>query len=161
MNIQVKTIFGKIIIDGDFTSLADALFHNRANLRGADLCDANLCDANLRGADLRGANLCDAPFAVQHLDAKILAAIENGGVLDMKAWHTCETTHCRGGWAVVMAGAAGKTLEWVYGSNTAAALIYGASRPKMKVPDFTGSLDNDAVLDDIRDCAAADPLPKS
>ena len=41
-----------------------------ANLRGADLCDANLCganlssanlcDANLSGADLRGANLCDA-----------------------------------------------------------------------------------------------------
>ncbi|EIF3593475.1 pentapeptide repeat-containing protein [Salmonella enterica] len=31
-----------------------------ANLRGADLCDANLCGANLRGADLYGANLCDA-----------------------------------------------------------------------------------------------------
>ncbi|EAS1595333.1 pentapeptide repeat-containing protein [Salmonella enterica] len=31
-----------------------------ANLRGADLCDANLCDANLRGANLRDANLCDA-----------------------------------------------------------------------------------------------------
>ncbi|EDB5291244.1 pentapeptide repeat-containing protein, partial [Salmonella enterica subsp. enterica serovar Corvallis] len=30
------------------------------NLRGADLCDANLRGANLRGADLRGANLCDA-----------------------------------------------------------------------------------------------------
>ncbi|EBW4336775.1 pentapeptide repeat-containing protein [Salmonella enterica subsp. enterica serovar Carmel] len=28
-----------------------------ANLRGADLRDANLCDANLRGADLRDANL--------------------------------------------------------------------------------------------------------
>ncbi|EDI7942761.1 pentapeptide repeat-containing protein [Salmonella enterica] len=36
-----------------------------ANLRGAELCDAELCDANLyganlRGADLRGANLCGA-----------------------------------------------------------------------------------------------------
>ncbi|EBG8578452.1 pentapeptide repeat-containing protein [Salmonella enterica] len=31
-----------------------------ADLRGADLRDANLCDADLRGADLRGANLCDA-----------------------------------------------------------------------------------------------------
>ncbi|EAQ5954080.1 pentapeptide repeat-containing protein [Salmonella enterica] len=30
-----------------------------ANLRGANLCGANLCDANLRGADLYGANLCD------------------------------------------------------------------------------------------------------
>ncbi|MHA3382940.1 pentapeptide repeat-containing protein [Yersinia pseudotuberculosis] len=28
-----------------------------ANLYGADLCDANLCGADLRGADLRGADL--------------------------------------------------------------------------------------------------------
>ncbi|HAK7449901.1 TPA: pentapeptide repeat-containing protein [Salmonella enterica] len=31
-----------------------------ANLRGAELFDANLCGADLRGADLRGANLCGA-----------------------------------------------------------------------------------------------------
>ncbi|EBV8003425.1 pentapeptide repeat-containing protein [Salmonella enterica subsp. enterica serovar Braenderup] len=31
-----------------------------ADLRGANLCGANLCDADLRGADLRGANLCGA-----------------------------------------------------------------------------------------------------
>ncbi|ENG1192913.1 pentapeptide repeat-containing protein [Salmonella enterica subsp. enterica serovar Newport] len=31
-----------------------------ANLYGADLCGANLCDADLRDADLRGANLRDA-----------------------------------------------------------------------------------------------------
>ncbi len=31
-----------------------------ANLSGANLCGADLCDANLRGANLRGANLCDA-----------------------------------------------------------------------------------------------------
>lgn len=29
----------------------------RANLKGADLCDAHLCDADLRGADLCDANL--------------------------------------------------------------------------------------------------------
>ncbi|EBY7571525.1 pentapeptide repeat-containing protein [Salmonella enterica] len=33
---------------------------SRADLRGADLCDAELCDANLRGADLCGANLYGA-----------------------------------------------------------------------------------------------------
>ncbi|MBX9496093.1 pentapeptide repeat-containing protein [Yersinia enterocolitica] len=31
-----------------------------ANLRDADLCGANLCGADLRGADLRDANLCGA-----------------------------------------------------------------------------------------------------
>ncbi|CAI0844510.1 pentapeptide repeat-containing protein [Serratia entomophila] len=33
---------------------------SRANLRGANLCDANLRGANLCDADLRDANLCDA-----------------------------------------------------------------------------------------------------
>ncbi|EEO0194619.1 pentapeptide repeat-containing protein [Salmonella enterica subsp. enterica] len=33
---------------------------SRANLRGANLRDADLCDANLRGANLRDADLCDA-----------------------------------------------------------------------------------------------------
>ena len=32
----------------------------RADLRGANLCDADLRDADLRDADLRGANLCGA-----------------------------------------------------------------------------------------------------
>ena len=32
----------------------------RANLKGANLCDADLRDANLCDADLRDANLCDA-----------------------------------------------------------------------------------------------------
>ena len=35
----------------------------RANLRDADLCDANLRNANLRGADLCGANLSDADLS--------------------------------------------------------------------------------------------------
>ncbi|EHI7963335.1 TPA: pentapeptide repeat-containing protein [Salmonella enterica subsp. enterica serovar Agona] len=33
---------------------------SRADLRGANLYGADLCDANLYGADLRGADLCDA-----------------------------------------------------------------------------------------------------
>ncbi|WP_149022651.1 pentapeptide repeat-containing protein, partial [Salmonella enterica] len=33
---------------------------SRADLRGANLCGANLRDADLCGADLRGANLCGA-----------------------------------------------------------------------------------------------------
>ncbi|EDI9432795.1 pentapeptide repeat-containing protein [Salmonella enterica] len=39
--------------------LCDANLYG-ANLCGADLCDANLCGANLCDANLRGANLCDA-----------------------------------------------------------------------------------------------------
>ena len=45
------------LINGDISKRADLC---GANLRGADLCGANLCGANLRGAKLRGANLCGA-----------------------------------------------------------------------------------------------------
>ena len=40
--------------------LVDKSRGERANLRYADLCGANLRDADLRGADLRNANLCGA-----------------------------------------------------------------------------------------------------
>ena len=36
-----------------------------------------------------------------------LKAIEDGGKLDMSTWHRCGTTHCRAGWAITLAGAAG------------------------------------------------------
>ncbi|EAM5565287.1 pentapeptide repeat-containing protein [Salmonella enterica] len=43
---------------------------SRADLRGANLCDANLC-----GADLRGANLCDANLCGANLcDANLCGA---------------------------------------------------------------------------------------
>ncbi|EDT3192685.1 pentapeptide repeat-containing protein, partial [Salmonella enterica subsp. enterica serovar Cotham] len=52
-----------------------------ANLRGADLCDANLRGANLRGADLCDANLCganlpDLTFVI--LGEKYFISITNG-----------------------------------------------------------------------------------
>ena len=52
----------------------------RADLRGANLCDADLCGADLRGADLcgadlRGANLCDADLRGANLcDADLRGA---------------------------------------------------------------------------------------
>ena len=125
-----------------------------ADLRGADLSGADLSDADLSGADLRGANLRDAdlPYIpiVEQLDAKILAAIEAGGILEMETWHTCETTHCRYGWAITLAGEAGRVLEGQLGPLTAGALIYWKSAGH--IPPYTG--DNDAVLADIRARAA-------
>ncbi|HIB1645026.1 TPA: pentapeptide repeat-containing protein [Salmonella enterica subsp. enterica serovar Muenchen] len=59
-------LYGANLCDANLrgADLCDANLRG-ANLRGANLCDANLrgadlCDANLRGANLRGANLCDA-----------------------------------------------------------------------------------------------------
>jgi hypothetical protein len=90
---------------------------------------------------------------VDDIDRRILAAIEAGGTLDMCAWHTCGTTHCRAGWAIHLAGDAGYELEKAVGPSAAGALIYAASRPGMAVPDFYASSED--ALRDIRERALA------
>lgn len=57
------------------------------------------------------------------------AAVAPADALDMGDWHTCETTHCRAGWVVHLAGAAGRELEQRLGTPLAATLIYRASSP--------------------------------
>ncbi|CAB4218921.1 Pentapeptide repeat, partial [uncultured Caudovirales phage] len=122
---------------------------------GADLRGAVLSEANLSGADLSGA-LKGVPV-VPHIDAAILRAIGDGGHLDMGDWHKCETTHCRAGWAITLAGEGGAALEFAMGPAAAGSLIYAASRPGQKIPNFYAS--TDAALEDIKAGAAADPLP--
>ena len=92
---------------------------------------------------------------VENLDAKILAAIDAGGSLDMGAWHTCQTTHCRAGWAIVLAGEKGKELEKKVGPHRAGMLIYGCSTGN--VPYFYAN--NEDALADIRACAARSSQP--
>jgi uncharacterized protein YjbI with pentapeptide repeats len=137
-----------------------------ADLGGADLGDADLGGANLGGADLRDADLRDADLGdadlrraylptkqkIDNLDGKILAAIDAGGALRMDEWHTCESTHCRAGWAITLAGGAGRVLEEIYGPSVAGALIYAASYPDLPVPDFT--VTNGAAMADMRSRAA-------
>jgi hypothetical protein len=92
----------------------------------------------------------DVPV-VERLDAKILALVDGGeGKLEMATWHTCETTHCRAGWAIHLAGAAGYELEKRYDAERAGAMIYRASTGR--VPHFFAS--NDRALEDIKRCAA-------
>jgi len=92
----------------------------------------------------------DVPV-VDRLDSKILAVVECGsGKLDMSSWHTCETTHCRAGWAITLAGEAGKALEEKVGSRAAGAAIYRASTGRS--PHFFAT--NENAMADIRRCAA-------
>ena len=85
-------------------------YKSNTYLGGSYLGGSYLRGAYLGGADLGGAYLRDAPI-VENIDAAILAAINAGGKLKMSDWHTCKTTHCRAGWAVTLAGDAGKELE--------------------------------------------------
>jgi len=89
---------------------------------------------------------------VENLDQEILHRIEHGAALEMGAWHTCATTHCRAGWAVVLAGEAGEKLEEALGTNAAGALIYHAAYPDLPVPDFYAS--NETAFADIEERAA-------
>ena len=135
-----------------------------ANLSGASLRRANLSGANLSGVDLSGVDLSGANLSgvdlsgvdlpvVPKLDSKILAAIgEDAAGLDMGSWHTCETTHCIAGWAIHLAGDAGRALEDEVGSNAAGALIYHVSTGV--VPDFFAS--EESALADLRKRAAAE-----
>ena len=123
-----------------------------ANLADADLSSAYLGGANLVGANLGGANLggFNAP-SIPDIDAAILAAIENGGTLEMGEWHTCETTHCRAGWAIHLAGDAGRALETRIGPSAAGALIYAASGSH-PVPYWHAA--NAKAMADLRERAA-------
>jgi hypothetical protein len=144
-----------------------------ANFTDADLTGANFAAADLTGADLAGArNAPDLPpteetdeqrearYAeraarfrerfpevpvVEALDAKILDAINvEGCKLDMSAWHKCETTHCRAGWALTLAGKEGEALETKYGPADAGRRIYLASTGY--VPNFYAT-DLEALAD--------------
>ena len=117
------------------------------DLRGVDLIGADLIGADLTGADLYGAKLPEGVPVIPDIHRAVYAAASKDGALDMGKWHTCETTHCRAGWVIVLAGEAGKALEKKLGTPAAAALIYYASDPKLeRVPDFYDS-DKDALAD--------------
>ena len=125
------------------------LYH--ANLDHANLEGANLDRVSFTGASLNGATLPDGVPVIGDIDAAILAAIgEDASGLDMNVWH-CGTTHCRAGWPVKLAGKAGAKLERRFGTGTAGALIYAASRPGMPVPNFYAT--NADALADLRKCA--------
>ena len=140
-----RTILTRAVLRG--TNLTDAV------LTGAVLTDANLTRADLTGAILTGAVLRDADIpAVSNIDTAILDAIgPDFAALDMGSWHSqtpCGTTHCRAGWAVILAGDAGVALERKIGTAAAGALIYAASRSGKPIPDFYA--DNKTALADIR-----------
>ena len=146
---------GAYLSDAD---LSDAYLRG-ANLRGAYLSDANLRDANLSDADLRGASLSDADLSgvpeIKDIHKIVYAAATaTSESFDMGDWHTCETTHCRAGWVVHLAGAGGAALEFAMGTPAAAALIYLKSDPKLeKIPDFYAS--NEDALADMKRLAEA------
>ncbi len=119
---------------------------NRAVLVGVNLTTANFSGAIIEGAIINHDDLRDIPV-VPDIHKAVYAAASAPDALDMRTWHMCETTHCRAGWVVTLAGEAGAALEEKYTTETAATLIYLASDPLIKaIPDFHAS-DDDALAD--------------
>jgi len=114
--------------------------------------------------EFHGIDPATADYVVPNIDAAILAALESKKAqgLDMSGWHGgqcdetnwCNTTHCRAGFAICLAGKAGFVLEKKYGSETAGRMIYAVSRLNLPLPDFFA--DDEAALEDIRMCASAE-----
>ena len=165
-------------------NLADANLAD-ANLARADLARAYLADANdlssgteakdppepyVRATTPEQRAARDAARAERYrqrhpdvpvvpaLDRRILEMIESGkGMLKMTDWHTCETTHCRAGWAIHLAGKAGYKLERKYDPARAGRMIYLASTGQ--APHFYAT--DEAALADIRARAAEQSEPTS
>ncbi len=148
---------GAVLTGADLTravltgaDLTDAVLTG-ADLTRADLTGAVLTDADLTRADLTGADLTEDVPVIDAINTKILAAVEAGGKLRMDKWHTCRTTHCMAGWAVVIAGESGTKLEEKVGPHVAGLLIFRASS-KLGIPNFFA--EDDKAMADLRARAA-------
>ena len=71
----------------------------------------------------------------------------------MGNWHSCETTHCRAGWVVHLAGEAGYDLERRTSPIFAAQQIYKASGYRISPVRFYDS--NEDALADMKRLAGA------
>ena len=70
MNIQLKTVFGDLIFEGDFACIADAVkaaLAAKKSLSYANLRSANLSSADLSCADLRSAENLEYAIAVTRI----------------------------------------------------------------------------------------------
>jgi uncharacterized protein YjbI with pentapeptide repeats len=157
-NLSGSNLRGSNLSDSDLSG-SDLSGSNLSgsDLRGSDLSGSNLSDSDLSGSDLRGSDLSGSGWMprVENIHQAVYTAASAPQALDMGSWHLCETTHCRAGWVVHLAGAPGRVLEGCLGTPAAAALIYQASDPSLeKIPDFYCS--NTTALADMKRLADAE-----
>lgn len=96
---------------------------------------------------------------IENIHQKIYAAASQPLGLDMSTWHsnTCNTTHCRAGWIVHLAGEAGYALENFHGGNTlvaALSIIHASSPIEVDCPQFFEG--NEAAMEDMKKCAESE-----
>jgi hypothetical protein len=92
---------------------------------------------------------------IENINAKVFEAVSRPEALDMEVWHSCKTTHCRGGWVVHLAGEPGYALERFHGTLLAAQLIYRESGSPINPCRFFDS--NEDALADMKRLAEGAP----
>lgn len=92
------------------------------------------------------------PFITDIHATVLAAATATNYSLNMGDWHTCETTHCRAGWVVFLAGKEGLALEKETSTLFAAMQIYKVSSD-IKVPPARFFENNEQGLADMNRCA--------
>jgi hypothetical protein len=85
---------------------------------------------------------------IDNIHQRVLEAVNRPHALNMGLWHTWDTTHCRAGWVVHLAGEAGYALERFHNTELAAMLIYRESGYHINPARFYD--DNDSALKDMR-----------
>lgn len=97
---------------------------------------------------------------IENIHQKVLSAVSVKDAFDMGTWHKCDTTHCRAGWVVVLAGKEGKLLEEQTDTAFAAQQIYKASSNiRVSPPRFYES--NEVAMADIIRCAEEEAKAKN
>lgn len=123
-----------------------------------DCADCARCARCARCADCSGCFDCaekieaDEYPKIVGIHQAVLQAAAGENALDMGDWHTCETTHCRAGWVVRLAGEAGEKLESKTSTLFAAMMIYKASSP-IRVSPTQFFVTNEEAMEDMRRCA--------
>lgn len=123
-----------------------ACLHCSYCLRCSRCCACSHCSYCSTYSDIKNDTPKGAPSIpiIENIHARLYEAARLH--LNMSTWHTCETTHCRAGWVIALAGAAGKKLEQFYNTELAAMLIYDASGYRINPARFYDS-DNEALAD--------------
>jgi len=79
VKIEIKTVFGDLIFEGDFTCMAEAIkaaLAAKKSLSSANLSSADLSSADLRYADLSSANLSYANLSYADLSSADLSSAD-------------------------------------------------------------------------------------
>lgn len=121
--------------------------------RCADCFGCSRC-FDLKNASPEGSEPCsliaNAP-KIENIHQAVYEAASAPGALNMRHWHSCETTHCRAGWVVHLAGEAGYALEKRTSTLFAAMQIYRASGYEISPCRFFDSSED--ALEDMRKLA--------